>query len=284
MAYYLMKILSRGLMVLPHSARRAIGNLIGAFTWLIVPPKRKRMALRNVMLSLGLEETEAKRIAKRSWTRFGRMITEVLIFPKMNREISWYVRMEGREHLDRALEGGNGVVMATAHSGNWELLGAALALNGYPAVMVAQKQTNAQMDRLINEYRTVTGMHVTYKTGVREMMRLLGAGHIIGLAMDQDAGKDGVMLEFFGRKASCPQGPAFLARMKNAPILPVFITENDDGTHTMLIHAPLYVAATEDKHEGIRKMTEQLTGIIETHVRKYPEEWFWLHNRWKSCE
>lgn len=284
MAYFLMKLLSKCLMAMPDSLRRKVGDLIGALTWLIVPPKRKHMALRNVMLALGLNETAAMDIVKRSWTRFGRMITEVLIFPKMKRDISRYVRIEGKEHLDQVLAGGGGAVLASAHSGNWELLGAALALNGYPTVGVVQKQADAEMDKLINEYRRLAGMHVTYKAGVREMVRLLGEGWLVGLAMDQDAGKDGAILEFFGRKASCAQGPAFLARMKRTPIVPAFITENADGVHTVLVQAPLWVEITGDKHEDIRKMTEQLMGIIEEHVKQYPSEWFWMHNRWKSCE
>jgi KDO2-lipid IV(A) lauroyltransferase len=138
------------------------------------------------------------------------------------------------------------------------------------------------MDRFINEYRTMAGMHVTYKTGVREMITMLGKGMIIGLLMDQDAGSNGIFVNFFGRLASTPQGSAALARLKNAPIVPAFITENSDGTHTAILHPIRWVDKTEDRDQDIWRTTNELTQIIENHIRKYPHEWFWLHDRWKT--
>ena len=203
--------------------------------------------------------------------------------PCLNTEnIGQYVEITGREHLEAALQLGRGAVLATAHTGNWELLGAALAMHGFPLVAVVQRQTNPAMDGFINEYRTKAGMHVTYKQGVREMVKLLGAGKIIGLLMDQDNHKDGVFVEFFSRPASTPQGAAALGRLNNAPIVPAFITANPDGNHRAIIHPYLAVQKTADREEDIRSTTQQLTRIIENHVRQYPQEWFWLHNRWKT--
>lgn len=284
MAYFIMKLFSRIICLLPVRLSRKIGDLIGNITWYIVPQRRKLMAFRNVKLSLKLSDAESYQITKQSWTRFGRMIVEVMRFPKILPQIQSYVKIVGRENLDEALALGRGAIIATAHSGNWELLGAALATNKYPLIAVAKKQNNGNMDRLINEYRTLAGQHVTYKTGVREMVRFLGEGKIIGLLMDQDAGSDGVILDFFGRKASCAQGAAFLGRLKTAPILPTFITENADGTHTITVGQMLWVAETAKKHDDIANMTNLLIQKIEEHVRQYPREWFWLHNRWKYTD
>lgn len=282
MTYLLIKLFSKTVCQLPLFVQRSIGEFIGNATWLIVPEKRKLMATENIVLALGVDRHTAIQIAKLSWTRFGKMLMEVMAFPKIKKDINRYITIQGRENIDKALAYGNGIVLATAHSGNWELLGGALALNGYPIVGVAQKQTNGDMDRLINEYRTLVGMHVTYKSGVREMIKLLGQGNVIGLLMDQDAGHDGVELDFFGRKASCPQGPAFLARLKDAPLLPTFITENSDGTHTIIIKEPFLSEKTENKQEDIKQTTEKLTRMIEDHIRQHPTEWFWMHNRWKQ--
>lgn len=281
MAYVLIKLFSRLICLLPLSAGKWIGHLIGAVTWCFVPKERKVMAVRNVLMALHVDDAAAQRIAKASWTRFGRMLIEVLAFPKLSGYMQDYVQVEGLENLDKALAHDRGAILATAHSGNWELIGGALACRDYSIVGVAQKQTNAGMDRLINEYRSLTGIHVTYKSGVREMIKLLGAGHIVGIVMDQDAGKDGIILEFFGRPASCPQGPAFLARIKNAPVVPMFISENRDGTHTLMIQEALWVEPSDDKQGDIKEMTRKLTKIIENHIRLHPNEWFWLHNRWK---
>lgn len=282
--YEVMIILSKFVCILPLRLRMWIGNLIGNFTWVFIPKRRKQMAMRNIQLSLNTTPKETQMIAKASWTRFGKMIMDVLAIPVLQKEIKKRVRFIGIENMDKALADGKGVVLATSHSGNWEMLGAVLAMCGYPLVGVAQKQANLAMDRFINEYRTLSGMHVTYKSGVREMIRLMGQGMIIGILMDQDAAEDGVILPFFNRDASCPQGTAFLARMKKAPIVPTFITEDKDGYYTITCQMPIYVEETSDKNEDIRRTIQSLNTIIENHIRKYPKEWFWLHNRWKYTE
>lgn len=285
MMYYVMIFFSKVLCILPPFFCRWIGDLVGEITWLVVPTRRKRMATANIVKCLGLNETAAESMAKTSWTRFGYMIIEVLRFPAMKKHMDAYVTVVGRENMEKALALGRGGVVATAHSGNWELLGGTLAQQGFPLVGVAQKQKNGAMDRFINEYRTLIGMHVTYKSGVREMFKMLGEGWVIALLMDQDAGDGGILLQFLGRETSCVPGPASLARFKDAPILPVFISQNEDGiTHTLTIHEPVFVAKTQDKHDDIRRTTEQLTQIIEQHIRQNPAEWFWLHDRWKSVD
>jgi len=283
MQYYFVKWLSQVACWLPEGIRNRIGDLIGTVCWPFVPSKRRNMAINNVIASLGMSRPEAESLVKQSSVRFGRMFMEVLCFPKLNREnIRKHVEMSGMQHMTEALAHGRGAVLATAHSGNWEMLGAALALYGFPIVGVAQKQTNAAMDKFINEYRTLSGMQITYKSGVREMISLLGEGKIIGLIMDQDAKERGVFVSFFGRTASTPSGAAALARMKGAPIVPTFITENTNGTHTAIMHPPVWVNKTADRDHDIQITTQQLTSIIEQHVRAHPEEWFWLHNRWKT--
>lgn len=282
MLYKIMNFLSYIVCILPHSLRRMSGNGVGQLCWLLVPRKRKTMAVGNVMQVLSVEPNKAEAIVKESTVRFGRMFFEVLAFPKMKQDINRYIRFEGKEYLTEALTYNRGVVLATAHSGNWELLGAALALHGFPMIAVAQKQTNAEMDRFINDCRSLVGMHVTYKSGVREMIKMLAEGKVIGMLMDQDAGRDGIFVDFFQRQASAPRGPAFLARMKESPIVPAFITENHDGTHTVIIKEPIWTPQTEQRENDIIVTTQHLTELIEQHIRLQPAEWFWLHNRWKS--
>ncbi|QDR82075.1 lysophospholipid acyltransferase family protein [Sporomusa termitida] len=283
MQYRLVKGLSALVCLLPAWLRHFIGVLTGTLCWPLVPARRRKMAVANISRSLRVDERQAAAIAKASAVRFGPMFMEVLHMPCLNRDnIDRYVQITGREHLETALQLGRGAVLATAHTGNWELLGAALAMHDFPLVAVVQRQTNPAMDSFINEYRTKAGMHVTYKQGVREMVKLLGAGKIIGLLMDQDNHNRGVFVEFFSRPASTPQGAAALGRLNQAPVVPAFITGNPDGTHRVIIHPHLTVPKTADREEDIRNTTQQLTKIIENHVRRYPHEWFWLHNRWKT--
>ncbi|MBP2646346.1 MAG: lipid biosynthesis acyltransferase [Firmicutes bacterium] len=282
MAYYVMKIFSRCMCALPFEVRYLLGNLLGNLFWCVVPAKRKRMAIANISHSLYLGEPEATQVAKKSTTRFGAMLMDVIAYPLLNQgNINEFVEIEGKEYLTDALALGRGVIVSTAHSGNWELFGAAMALNGFPVVGVAQKQTSASMDRFINEYRSMSGMQPVYKTGVRDMIRLLDDGKIIGLIMDQDAGRAGVFVNFFGEPASTPTGPAVLSRLKDSPIVPGFITSTEIGKHKIIFHKPLFIEKSADKEKDVFVVTEKLTRIIEDHIRQYPHEWFWLHNRWK---
>lgn len=282
MLYYAMKALSWLLCVLPDAAGRLLGQGIGELTWFLVPKKRKQMALANVQLCLQLSEEAATAVVRKSWTRFGTMVTEVLRFPVIRKNMEHYIEVRGIENLKQAQSFGHGGIIATAHSGNWELLGGALAHLGLPVVGVAQKQKNPAFDRLINEYRTLIGMQIMYKSGVKDMFVKLGEGFFIGLLMDQDAGRDGILLDFFGRETSCVQGPASMARYKEAPILPVFISQAEDGHHILHIHPPFFVEKSSDKKADIAQTTERLNRLIEEHIRSYPEEWFWMHDRWKS--
>ena len=282
-AYYFARFVSWLCCLLPDRVSDGVGTLLGRLTWPLVPSRRRRMAIENVSACLGVEAGEATRIAKASWVRFGPMFLEVMRFPVFKPRFLKIAELEGAEYLREGLALGRGVVIATAHSGNWELMGGVLAAAGFPIVGVAMRQKEAGFDRFINEYRRSVGMHITYKDNVREMFALLKRGWAIGLLMDQDISRrDGIVFQWFGRPTNFVQGPAVLARHQNAPIIPGFIHRLPDGRHRILLHPPIFVDRTKDKEEDIRKAMEVVARTLEQHIRRYPEEWFWLHDRWKS--
>ena len=234
-------------------------------------------------MCLQVDDAAADRIAKASTVRFGPMLFEVLRFPVIRKNPEQYVRIEGLEKLQQGMAAGKGAVIAAAHSGNWELMGGAFAMAGIPLVGVAMKQKDSAADQFINEYRTLIGMHITYKTGVREMFAMLKKGWAIGLIMDQDTNRrDGIILNFFGYPTNCTPGAASMARFQNVPVFTSFMHRDAGGFHTLVVDGPFYVEKTEDKREDIKRTTQKINDAIENHIRKYPEEWFWLHDRWKS--
>jgi KDO2-lipid IV(A) lauroyltransferase len=283
-SYYLMKLLSALACALPRHAADSLGWCLGRLAWPLVPKRRKELAFQNVRRCLGCNDEEAWRIARQSSVRFGPMLMEVLRFPVIKKHIRDYVSIDGLPYLQKALAQGKGGIIATIHSGNWELMGGAFALAGIPLVGVAQKQKSAGMDRFIVEYRTLIGMHITYKKGVREMFAMMAKNYMIGLIDDQDpAHKDGVLVEFFGQPTNHLTGPASMARFRDVPIFPAFMHRDDaTGTHKLIVYPPVFVKKTRDKREDIRRTIQALARMEEAHVRKYPEEWFWLHDRWKS--
>lgn len=286
MLYHILVLISDICCILPEKFVRLIGKILGELTWLVVPKKRKQMAIHNIKRCLHMQEDEAARIAKKSWTRFGPMIMEVLRFKIICKDIDKYVTVVGEENIKKAMSYGNGGVIATAHSGNWEIIGAALTHRGMKIAGVAQHQRNEHVNNFINYCRAFTKMHITDKLDIKEMMKMLGQKYFIGLIMDQDGGSTGIMMPFFGIEASCVQGPAVMSRFKSAPILPTFITEDKKrpGHHILTVLEPVFTERTKDKNADIYNMMEKLTKLVENHIKEYPEEWFWLHDRWKYAE
>ena len=252
--------------------------------WVFLPAKRKKIATENIRRCLFVSPEEAKRIARESTIQFGSIFMEVLSFPKLKGNMASHVKVVGLGHLTSYKSSAErGAVIMTCHSDNWELMGGAFAQNGIPLVGVAKKQKSEGVDKFINEYRTLIGMHITYRSGVREMYKMLDEGHFIGLIMDQDVGRDdGVVVKFFNQATNFVTGAASMSRFRKVPIFPAFMHKNLDGTHTLEIFPPLQVTRSSDKHADIKQMTQRLATLIEEQIKKYPAEWFWLHDRWKS--
>lgn len=283
MTYYLVRFLSRVVCLLPGRFCDRLGRALALALWPFLPARRKKLAASQVAMCLGTDERESERIAKESAVRFGPMLFEVLRFPVIVRNMADYVEIEGREHLEGVLAQGKGAVIATGHAGNWELMGGALSQAGFPLIGVAMRQRDAAMDRFINEYRRLVGMHIIYKNDVREMFRMMKEGWIVGLLADQDTSRhDGIVLDFFGQPTNCVPGPAAMARSAGIGIVPGYITRKKDGTHKIIFHAPVEVPRTKDKRADIRTAEQAVNRVLEQHIREHPEEWFWLHDRWKS--
>ena len=287
--YTFMKILSFLICHMPQSLCHGLGSFLGIFFWTFVPKKRKKLA-QDQILECGITDdaAEAMAIAKKSTTRFGPMIVEVLSYPRYTKELlDTKITFHGRAYLDELKASGEGAVFMASHAGNWELLGAVLAMNGYPLISVAQEQNSKSADTFINEYRAMMKQHVTYKTGIRDMIRFLADGHYIGLLMDQDPGFAGIMVKLFGRDTLTADGPAKLAGIRNYPILSIFIHEDRPYHHVVEVLPPIrpYPAGAtlskEEKTKAMYDVTQQLNDRLEAHIRQHPEDWFWLHNRWK---
>ena len=285
-AYYVMKLVSKILCLLPLSVGLVLGKGLGRLALKIVPEWRMRMAAANVEECLHVSPEEAKEIAVQSVIKFGRMIIEVLRFPLLNREmIQSVVKTDGLEYLEEAYAKGKGALMCTGHFGNWELLGADVALHGYPMLSIARKQNNSAMDRFINEYREIVEQKVAYnhgKEGVLAMGRYLKEKHLLGILYDQDTNDTGVKVNLFGKEVITPGGPAVFSRTFGCPILPIFMHYDADGSCRAKIYPPLYAEKTKDKEKDLYQVTEKLMAILEQEIRSNPPMWFWVHDRWKD--
>lgn len=266
----------------PQGAEK-MGRILGEIFWFLVPAKRKRLAEKNILRTgITKDRGKAREMARQSALRFGPMAVDMFRFPLLNsNNIHDIITIEGTEYLDALKKEGKGCILAANHCGNWEIEGAALALLGYPLLAVGMKQKNEGFDRFIREYRSISGETVEYKTGVRDMYRRLKQGYFVALLCDQDPGAAGILSNFFGEPTLTPTGPAHFSRLCQVPILMLLIHHTEGGHYHIVLEPPFYTDRNLPKKEAVLKMTDLVNSRLENWIRTYPEEWFWLHNRWK---
>lgn len=284
--YHALKMISRIVCLLPYRGVLLLGNNIGKLYYYIAGRQRKR-ALRQIQECLGLSVTAAEKTIRSLFRNLGKTFLEVLYIPALTPEkMQGYVTIENRHYLDEATKGGQGVVLLAAHIGNWEWMGAALAMAGFPVASVIKTQPNEQHTKLLNEYREMTGIKI-FTRGTTEVIsaaRALKQGMLIGLLADQDAGPNGLFIEFLGKMSATPTGPTIFAKKFSVPVVPVFIVRKPKGGHRIIMHEPLYYKDTGQTDADIYNFTVRMTNIIEETIRQYPDEWVWFQKRWNTNE
>lgn len=286
LGYYVVKLFSKLMCIAPAFVRNGIASFLGWIAIKVNPKWRMEMAKANIRECLGVGEEEATQIAEESLRRFGRMIVEVMRFPLLKPEnIDQLVKIEGMEYLEQAYSEGKGIVMCTGHYGNWELLGATVALHGFPIISITRKQNNSKMDDLINEFREMVGQKVAYNRGATALLsisKMLKEKKVVGVLYDQDTNDDGVEIDLFGKKSIIPYGAAALSRSYGAPILPMFLHNNPDGTCTAKLHPIIHTAKTKNREQDFYDATKALVDVLEEEIKADPAMWFWVHDRWKD--
>jgi KDO2-lipid IV(A) lauroyltransferase len=267
---------------LPPALGLALGRRIGDLLWWILP-RRRRVALQNVERSLGreLEPAAVRRLARRSFQHVGMNLVEACrYFLRPTDVMVSRVHVEGAEHLRRAAAAGRGILVLTAHYGNWELLAAAHGLTGLPLSFVVRPLDDPILDDLAARFRRRSGAELIVKRrAVREIMQALRRGRMVGILLDQNATRaEGVFVPFFGIPASTSKGLALLALRTGAPVVPVFLRREADGRHCMDVRPPLPAPAGAD----VLAYTAAFNEVIEAAIRRAPEQWLWMHARWRT--
>ena len=263
----------------------ALGRLAGlvAYHGLGV---RRGVTLANLRAAFGGErsERELRRLAARTYSNLGATLMEFCKLYDLPRErLAGLVVFTGLEHVAAATAGGRGALLTTGHFGNWELLGAAVAARGRPVHYLIKEQSNPHVDRLQNEIRRRAGIGVIRQgAAARHLMYALRRGELVGILGDQDAGSQGVFLDFLGRPASVARGVAYFAWRTGRPIVPVTIRRLPDGRHQADFTPPIAVDPAWDEETAVRTLTRLHTERLERAVRACPDHYFWVHRRWKT--
>jgi KDO2-lipid IV(A) lauroyltransferase len=224
-------------------------------------------------------------IAKGVYRHLAIVAAEFFELPSITKEnLHEWVEFDGLENLDRALAQKKGVLSIVAHFGNWELMTVALPLGARPMSIVYRPLDNPTLDNLTSWMRTKDGNTLIPKGGSgRTITRLLGENRIIGILSDQNVDKyEGVFVDFFGRPACTAVGLAVLALRTDAPVLPAFMARMPDGKYRFIIQPAVEITRTDDYESDLQVNTQRFTGIVENMVRQYPDQWFWIHQRWKT--
>ncbi|MBX5495422.1 MAG: lysophospholipid acyltransferase family protein [Bryobacteraceae bacterium] len=244
-------------------------------------PRLRRTALRNLELAMPeLSHQERTRIVEGVFASIARMMVVFARFPQIHRgNIGEWIRYEGYEHVENARKRGKGVLFATAHLGNWELSAFAHAILSGPMHVVVRPLDNPYLDRLVSRYRSLSGNRLAEKKDfLRGILRALHDNEAVGILVDQNAGlNDGVFVDFFGLKASANPGFAKLAAKSGATVVPGFaLWSETEGRYVLRFDPPIEI--TGDPVVD----TQRIQAHIESVIRRYPDQWLWIHRRWKT--
>lgn len=233
-----------------------------------------------------LSEGDRQRILKGVFNNLGRGLGEFSQFPKRtSANINDIVVYEGFDNYARAAAKGKGVLMLTGHIGAWELCAFAQGSYGHPLSFLVRPLDNPLLDKLINDYRSLSGNSTIDKNdSVRAVLKTLKSGRDVGLLIDINmTANEGIFCEFFGIPACSTTGLAVFALRSDVPVVPGFlIWDESRKKHTLHFEPEIECLHTGDFREDIKVNTTRFTKVIEEMVRRYPEQWLWIHKRWRT--
>ena len=283
---FIFRILGAIIRWLPKRYALMLGSSFGHLLYIALR-KRRRIALENLQIAFGDEMStdEQALICRKSFQQIGKTAIEFLRFPTLTFDNIWEeVTVEGKEHLIHALNQGKGAIVFLPHFGNWELLALVYgALIPDRAKAIAFPLKNRYLNALVSQYRERLGLKlITRRQAVRETLRALRENFAIGFFADQNAGREGVFVDFFGKPASAVRGPATFALKTGAPLLLSMDIRQPDGRHHVIITPEIDLELSGDLEQDVQTNTARILKILETYIRQYPDQWLWTHNRWKT--
>jgi KDO2-lipid IV(A) lauroyltransferase len=272
--------------ILPRPVARAVAISLAQVVYLLHSRLRK-VGMRNLAMAFPEKsEPERARILRGEFTSLGRQLAEVCQLPRYTLEnVEKVVVYDGFEHYEQARARGKGVLFLTGHFGAWELSAFSHSLHGHWMHIVVRPMDNAYLDRLITSYRTTHGNKTVAKNEfVRGLLSAMKAGEVVGILMDTNVTPpQGVFVDFFGIPACTASGLARIALRTDAAVIPGFtIWDKSLGKYRLRFDPVVDLIRTGNLESDIQANTQKFTKIIEAYVRQYPEQWLWVHRRWKA--
>jgi KDO2-lipid IV(A) lauroyltransferase len=280
----LLRAVSGALARLPRPAALGVGRFLG---WIFGSVVRHHRADARAALERSFPErtaAERRRILDGTYRTAALGFVEVMRLAGGAKDVlAELVTFEGEEHVREALRRGRGVCVLTAHLGNYELLAMYAAQRGYPLTIVAKAIRNPAANEFWMGLRERFGLKIVLSHNTtRACIRALQGDGLLGFILDQNRPRDkGVFVTFFGKPASTTPGLAFIAAVAQAPVVPAFMHRDEQGRHRLRC-LPALEPPPDREEDTLRRATQRYTSIIEDEVRRHPEQWIWMHRRWKT--
>lgn len=284
-AYIPLKATIITIRMLPYSAAIVLGKLTGILFFLGSATYRK-VAIKNLKLAYNLTGSEARTRALTAFKEMGTTFAEIItLSPLSEKHLKEKVDIEGYSNFLKAKESGKGVFLLSAHLGNWEMMGAIHSMLSGSLTVIYKKHNNPYVNKAIISLRAACNVKtIPRRNSTRKILTALKKGETVGILPDLRTGKksQSVMVPFFGMSASTNYGLALLAIKTGAPIVPAFTVRDGKGRHICSYKEPVYLKSTGDRDHDIREAVVRINTIIEKEIRKYPSQWYWVNDRWKS--
>lgn len=275
---------------LPRNWARATGALLGRILFHLHRPWR-RVGEFNLQLAFpGLSPAERRSVLLQAFRHWGWLVAEFARFPRYAARgkagLEGVITYQGLENYQEAIARGKGVLCLTAHLSAWELSSFTHSLHGYPLAYLNRPLDNPLLDGLVNRYRCLGGNRaIDRRNAARPILEELRAGRAVGILLDQNVlHSDGnVFVDFFGTPASTTDGLARLALRTGAAVVPGFVLWDErQGRYVLRFEPALELVNTGDPERDVSENTARFTKVIEDCIRRYPEQWFWIHRRWSA--
>jgi len=269
----------------PRTWTAGMADFLGGMLF-CVDKKHRGIAMDNLTYAFGHQKQpeEIKKIARQVFINLVKVVFEVGWSLNLDEiRLSKHFKIDGYHHLKKAYEKDKGVLLLAAHCGNWELLSVVGAMIEYPVSMVARPLDFKPLDHFIFNLRTRFGGKIIPKQrSFRTIIRSLDRGEMVLLLMDQNVDwYEGVFVDFMGHRACTNKGLALLALKTGAPVVPVFMVREKSGFRAEF-GPEIFTVKTGDKQKDIEINTQEYNRVIENFIRRYPDQWFWIHQRWKT--
>jgi KDO2-lipid IV(A) lauroyltransferase len=282
LAYALLKTFG----VMPRGIAKPAAQI---FSWcgFQIARRQQMVGRRNLALAFPQKsESEREEILRGSFRNLGRLLVEFSHFPELNENnIQRHVVVDGFHHYEDAVRRGRGVIYLTGHLGAWEFGSFSQSIFGYPLKFVVRPIANSHVERLITKYRVLGGNSpIPRRNAARDILQALRANEAVGILFDQNTTEsEGVFADFFGIPAATTPAIATFALRTGAAVVPAFlIWDKSIGKHRLTFDAPVELVETGDRAADILENTRRFNQILEAYVRKYPDQWLWIHRRWKT--